>query len=338
MEYSFCEVNYLKDFLIRKYDNKDANEVLNLIHRNSLEINAKDYGLDFMQKFVKICDANWLSKRASFCHMYVAEENGSIVGVGGISSYFGSLTESIILNVFVMPEYHGMGIGKKIVQTLENDEYGIRANRIEVPASIAAKDFYHKLGYKFKDGIEELDEEKHYRMEKIKIKIELKQLNVNMAEQEYEMLQGILDIENGFTNPAYNLSYKKYKEWLQEVDNHSRCVSLPKEWIPYTTYILYIDNVPVGYGRVRHSSSEYLETVVGAGNLGYGISKEYRRKGYGDILFKELLKKCKEHGYNEIKLFPLKTNEATVKIMMKNGGRIIGDFKNKKHIILIPLQ
>ncbi len=170
------------------------------------------------------------------------------------------------------------------------------------------------------------------------MKIELKQLNVNMAEQEYEMFQGILYIENGFTNPAYNLSYKKYKKWLQKVDNYSRGIGLPKDWIPYTTYILYVDNVPIGYGRVRHSSSEYLETVVGAGNFGYGISKEHRGKGYGNILFKELLKTCKEHGYKEIKLFPLKTNEATVKIMLKNSGKIIGDFKGEKHIILIPLQ
>ena len=103
-------------------------------------------------------------------------------------------------------------------------------------------------------------------------------------------------------------------------------------------FIAEIDDIPVGYGRVRHSSSEYLENVVGAGNLGYGISKEYRGKGYGNILFKELLKKCKEHGYKEIKLFPLKTNEATIEIMMKNGGKIIGDFKGEKHIILIPLQ
>ena len=169
------------------------------------------------------------------------------------------------------------------------------------------------------------------------MKVELKQLNVNMTEQEYKMLQGILDIENGFTNPAYNLSYNQYKKWLQEEDNHSRGVDLPKYWKPYTTYILYIDDIPVGYGRIRHSSDEYLETVVGAGNLGYGISKEYRRKGYGDILFKELLKKCKEHRYNEIKLFPLKTNEATVKIMIKNGGKIVGDFKGEKHIILIPI-
>lgn len=170
------------------------------------------------------------------------------------------------------------------------------------------------------------------------MRIELKQVSIDMGKQEYEMLQGILEMENGFTNPAYNLSYKEYKNWLQEIDNHSRGVNLPKGWIPYTTYILYIDDIPVGYGRIRHSSSEFLETVIGAGNLGYGISKHYRGKGYGNILFKELLKKCKEHGYNEIKLFPLKTNEATVKIMIKNGGKIIGDFRKNKHIILVSIQ
>ncbi len=170
------------------------------------------------------------------------------------------------------------------------------------------------------------------------MKVELKQLSVNMTEQEYVMFQGILDIENGFTNPAYNLTYNEYKKWLQEVDNHSKGINLPDGWIPYTTYILYINDIPVGYGRIRHSSSEYLETVVGAGNFGYGISKEYRGKGYGDILFKKLLKKCKEHGYNEIKLFPLKTNEVTIKIMIKNGGRIIGNFKDEKYIISIPIK
>lgn len=168
------------------------------------------------------------------------------------------------------------------------------------------------------------------------MKIELKQLNADMFEQEYEMLQGILDKENGFMNPAYNLSYEEYREWLKTADNHSKGLDLPDGWIPYTTYILYIDDVPVGYGRIRHSSSEYLEKVVGAGNLGYGISKAYRRKGYGNILFKELLRKCKEFGYTEIKLFPLKTNEATVKIMLNNGGKIIGDFK-EKFIVFVPI-
>lgn len=56
------------------------------------------------------------------------------------------------------------------------------------------------------------------------MKVELKQLDVNMTEQEYCMLQGIHDVENGFTNPAYNLLKKqadelnKVKKRKSEVD------------------------------------------------------------------------------------------------------------------------
>ena len=63
-------------------------------------------------------------------------------------------------------------------------------------------------------------------------------------------------------NLAYNLSFEEYKEWLQEIDNHSKSIDLPEGWIPYTTYFLYINDIPVGYGRVRHTSSEYLENVI----------------------------------------------------------------------------
>lgn len=169
-------------------------------------------------------------------------------------------------------------------------------------------------------------------------KIELKKLNINLGNDEYYMLQNIKNNENGFSNPAYMLSYDEYKEWLKEEDMHSRGENLPEGWIPSTTYFLYINNIPVGYGRIRHSSSELLEKVLGVGNLGYGISSQYRGKGYGKILFGELLKKCKEFGYKKIKLFPMKNNIATVKIMQSYGGNIIGEFKGEKYIIEIPID
>ena len=40
--------------------------------------------------------------------------------------------------------------------------------------------------------------------------IALKQLSVDMGKPEYDMLQGISAVENGFTNPAYNLSYEQF--------------------------------------------------------------------------------------------------------------------------------
>ena len=170
------------------------------------------------------------------------------------------------------------------------------------------------------------------------MKIELKQLSIEMSKIEYEMFQDILSEENGFTNPAYELTYEEYKLWLIEQDNHSRGENLPKGWVPCTTYLLYIDNVPVGYGRIRHWSNEELEKIKGVGNFGYGISKKYRKMGYGNILFCELLKKCKDFGYTQIKLFPHKDNEPTLKIMMKNNGKIVGKFGEKKYIVLIPIK
>lgn len=171
------------------------------------------------------------------------------------------------------------------------------------------------------------------------MEIDLRQLSGDMGKAEYDMLQTILSAENGFTNPAYGLSYSDYQEWLHKEDNYSRGENLPACWLPVTTYFLYIDGVPVGYGRIRHLSSEYLENVLGIGNLGYGISKNQRGKGYGNILFAELLKKCREFGYQRIRLFPYKQNEATLKIMLKNGGKIVGEFQEEKYIVelIVPI-
>ena len=77
-------------------------------------------------------------------------------------------TESILLCIFVLPEFHGKGIGRKIINTLETDEFYVRARRIERPASITATEFYRKFGYDYKNSVKELDDEQHYRLEKFK--------------------------------------------------------------------------------------------------------------------------------------------------------------------------
>jgi hypothetical protein len=59
-------------------------------------------------------------------------------------------------------------VGRSIFEKLEQDEYFIRAKRIEIPASITGVPFYQKMGYGFKNGISEPDEEHVIRMEKIR--------------------------------------------------------------------------------------------------------------------------------------------------------------------------
>ena len=162
-------VDYVKSCIrVRRFKEENADEVSKLIVRNFLEVNSKDYGIAAMEKLAKAYDSGKVLNIANYAHMYVFEWNGKIVGTGSISSFWGSKTESILLTIFVLPEFHGKGIGRKIINTLEQDEFFVRATRIEIPASITATEFYRKFGYDYKNGVKELDEEYHYRLEKFK--------------------------------------------------------------------------------------------------------------------------------------------------------------------------
>ena len=68
----------------------------------------------------------------------------------------------------ILPDYRGKGIGRRIVETLESDEYFRRARRTEVGSSLTAVQFYRKMGYQFKNGITDADEDGVVRLEKKK--------------------------------------------------------------------------------------------------------------------------------------------------------------------------
>lgn len=169
------------------------------------------------------------------------------------------------------------------------------------------------------------------------MKVEMIKLSTDNGLDEYNMLQEIDNNEYGFTNEVNGMCFNEYKKWLKQQDEYSKGKNLPENWIPVTTYFLYINERPVGIGRIRHYSSEYLERK-GVGNLGYGIAKSSRGKGYGDVLFKSLLDKCKIMGYSKIRLYPYIENFATNKIMLRNGAKLIGTLDNEKNIYEILVE
>ena len=150
----------------RRFKNADAAEVSALIAKTLRTTNIKDYSLEYIEKDVAQFSPEKVIERAGWTHFYVFCDEHRIVGCGAIGSYWGSETESSLFNIFVLPEYQGKGVGRKIIETLEADEYALRAKRIEIPASITACAFYRKLGYDYKNGIDTVDEEQLYRLEK----------------------------------------------------------------------------------------------------------------------------------------------------------------------------
>ncbi len=155
-------------YTVRKFVNSDADEVSALIIKTLRTTNIKDYSEEFIENDVKMFSPEGVIERASWTHFYVICDGDTIVGCGAIGPYWGKEDESSLFNIFVLPEYQGKGVGRKIIETLELDEFFLRAKRVEIPASITACDFYRKLGYTYKNGIDVVDEEQLFRLEKFR--------------------------------------------------------------------------------------------------------------------------------------------------------------------------
>ena len=156
------------DITIRRLEEKDAEKVSELIRTTISISNKKDYPEELMDQLITIETPEHVLERASWTHFYVAEKDGAIIGCGAIGPYWGKEDESSLFTIFVNPECQGKGVGRLIVETLEKDEYFTRAKRIEIPASITGIPFYLKMGYNYKNGITEPDEEHLIRLEKFR--------------------------------------------------------------------------------------------------------------------------------------------------------------------------
>ena len=152
--------------LIRRFEEKDAKAVSRLI-RATIEIsNKKDYPAELMDELIRSETPEHVLERAGWTHFYVALDGERIAGCGAIGPYWGKEDESSLFTIFVHPDYQGKGLGRKIVETLEQDEFFLRAKRIEIPASVTGVPFYLRMGYSYKNGITEPDGEHLVRLEK----------------------------------------------------------------------------------------------------------------------------------------------------------------------------
>ena len=142
--------------------------------------------------------------------------------------------------------------------------------------------------------------------------LELKRLSVDDGLDIYTMLQEIPAEENGLINKANGLTFDEYKEWLIVKQRDSEQEGIVDGWkVPSTTFWLYADGIPVGFGSVRHFLTEALRKA--GGNIGYGIAPAFRGKGYGKELLRLLLNEAKEMGIDKVLVTILLDNIASQK-------------------------
>jgi predicted acetyltransferase len=162
--------------------------------------------------------------------------------------------------------------------------------------------------------------------------VKLTKLSPNDGMDVYNLLQEIPKDENGFMNGVNGLSYDDYKQWLIESDNMANGIGLEEWMVPQYTYWLYIDGNPVGIGKLRIRLTDKLRED--GGHCGYGIAPSQRKKGYGALLVKMMVKEAAILGLDNILLTIENDNVASIKVAVCNGG-VIEKVTDDKHYIWI---
>jgi len=163
--------------------------------------------------------------------------------------------------------------------------------------------------------------------------IYLKKLSLSDGAEIYGMLQEIASDDNGFHNKVYGMSYDQFRVWLKHeysVDNGNL-----EDWmVPQTSYWLYDNHKPIGYGRVRHYLNENLAET--SGHIGYAIRQTERKKSYGSLILPLLLEECKKLSIKKVQIGANADNIASNKLIVKNGGILFRstEKKNFYHIVL----
>ena len=129
------------DIRIRRFRKRDLPAVKELID-NTVDIcYPADYPKEAVQYFKQYhCEENIL-KGAAKGWTIVLEENNRIIGTG-------TIINNHIMKVFVNPKFQKRGLGKLIMNKLEDKAISSGVNRVKLDASLPSKKFYDALGYK----------------------------------------------------------------------------------------------------------------------------------------------------------------------------------------------
>ena len=122
--------------------------------------------------------------------------------------------------------------------------------------------------------------------------------------------------------------------WFEELKKRSCEDTVPKGLVPSSTYLAVRekDNYIVGMIDIRHYLNEYL-TQVG-GNIGYGVRKTERNKGYAKQMLKLALEKCKDLKIKKVLITCDEDNIASEKVILSANAKLEDirnvDGENKK--------
>ena len=157
----------------------------------------------------------------------------------------------------------------------------------------------------------------------------LKEANAADLEKEWLFVKDMPEDENGLTNRWHGVGREEFEtRVLPDMLRFAKGVDLPDWMVPETFLFLWNGDEIVGQFRIRHYLNDALRE--GAGHIGYFVGKPFRGKGYATEGLRLTLDAAREIvPESEFCLRVNKDNPASLRVMLKNGGRIVGENDGK---------
>src|SRR3989344_570399 len=127
--------------IFRKFKSSDAKKVYNLIKEDDLKIAIKFYPKKVVMARLKGQSPENILKKSLKRICFVAEKKNKIMG-------YISLSGNEIKKLFVLPKFHKKGIGRKLLNKIEDVAKKKNMKKLVLYSNYYTEDFYKKCGFK----------------------------------------------------------------------------------------------------------------------------------------------------------------------------------------------
>jgi len=126
-----------------------------------------------------------------------------------------------------------------------------------------------------------------------------------------------------------DLEHNDFCALLERLDHFLNGVNIPSGYVPTSTFWLVDGHELVGVSSLR----QYLNEAIAecGGHIGLGVRPSYRGLGLGNTLMAVTIQEARKIGIEEIHIHCHKSNEASGRMIVRNGGVLRSELKLGQH-------